>query len=78
MGKVSKPNIEYADILINEWQEHGGLILQAEAARMLNVSETQINNMAKKKILYKKKIQGNAYIGYSDLYKVYRKRISKN
>ena len=74
MGKTSKPNTEYAETILNEWQAHGGLMLQSEAARILGVSDTQINNMANKNKLYKVKINGNAYVGYTGLYMIYKKR----
>ncbi len=77
MGKFAEPNIEYAEKFLNEWQLNGGLIRQSEAARMLNVTDALINNLAKRKKLYKTKIDGFAYIGYSDLYSVYKERCKK-
>ena len=74
MGKKAYPNVEYAKKITTEWQIHGGLILQSEASRMLNVSETQINNLAKQKKLYKTKLNGLAYISYSDLCNIYNER----
>ncbi len=77
MGKFAKPNVKYAEKFLNEWQIHGGLILQSESARILNLSHTQINNLAKEHKLYKTKINGKAYISYSDLYNVYNERSKK-
>ena len=72
MGKISKPNTKYAKPILDKWQEHGGLILQSETSRILGVTETQISNLAKKGNLFK--INGTAYIGYTEMYKIYKKR----
>lgn len=77
MGRISKPNQEYAEQIFKEAHLHNGLFSQAEAARILNISETQINKLAEKGKLYKVKINENAYIGCSELYAEYLKRIQK-
>jgi hypothetical protein len=78
MGKKSKPNEKYADNFLTEWHKNKGLILQSESARILNVTETQINNLAKTNKLNKIKINGKAYIGYSGLCEIYYNRIKNN
>lgn len=77
MGKIKQPNIMLAEIFFKEWQKKGGLIPQAKAAEILNISSTQINKLTEKGILYKKTFGTSAYVDFLGLFNEYNKRLEK-
>ena len=77
MGKKAKPNLEYAEKMFTIAGQHNGFFTQAQAARILNMSETQITKLAKKGVIFKYTESNKAYIGVAELWTEYIKRKSE-
>jgi len=64
----------YGQKFIDLWNENGGLISQAEAARLFNLSRARISQFINENKLKKYDIDGKKFLSYTKVYEIYKQR----
>jgi predicted XRE-type DNA-binding protein len=67
----------YGQKFIDLWNETGGLISQAEAARLFELSRARINQFIKENKLNRYEIEGKKFLSYTKVYEIYKRRVKE-
>lgn len=68
----------YGQKFFDLWNEAGGLITQAEAARLFCLSRARICQIIKENKLKRYDIEGQKFLSFPSVYEIYKKRTSQN
>ena len=64
----------YGQKFFDLWNETGGLITQAEAARLFELSRGRVSQIITENKLKRYEIDGQKFLSYPSVYEIYKKR----
>ena len=72
--KKEKPECPYYHWMLENWTFMGGMITQATASRLLNVSRTRISQMVKEGKLKETRYKDEIFVSYPEIMKIAKQK----